>query len=112
MLELPIPKNDPITAGEIIEEEFRKPLGLTQVELAKALGISRVRYTEIANGKRGVTIDTAFRLARVFDTSPQLWLNIQLVYDIWHMEHSAHAAEIRKLRRLKMKPPKARRAKA
>jgi addiction module HigA family antidote len=102
MFNLPIPKNDPITAGEIIEEDFRKPLGLTQAQLAAALGISRVRYSEIASGKRGVTIDTAFRLGRVFGTSPQLWLNIQLMYDIWQMQHSAAAKDIKKLKPLKM----------
>jgi addiction module HigA family antidote len=102
MFNLPIPTNDPIAAGEIIEEDYRKPLGLTQVELALALGISRVRYSEIASGKRGITMDTAFRLGRVFGTSPQLWLNIQLMYDIWQMQHSPAAEDIKKLKPLKM----------
>jgi addiction module HigA family antidote len=103
MFNLSVPKNEPIAAGEIIEEEYRKPLGLTQLELAKALGISRVRYAEIASGKRAITIDTAFRLGRVLGTSPQLWLNIQLICDMSHMQNSAAAAEIKRLKPLKMK---------
>jgi addiction module HigA family antidote len=87
MFDLSTPKNDPIAAGKIIEEEYRRPLGFTQLEFAKALRISRVRYAEIASGKRGITIDTAFRLGGVLGTSPRLWLNIQL-----SERHVAHAA--------------------
>jgi addiction module HigA family antidote len=99
MLELEIPKH-PIPAGEIIEEEYRKPLGLTQQQLADALGISRGRYAEIANGKRGLSIDTAMRLARVFSTSTQFWLNIQMMYDVSKAQNSPVAAKIKKLKPL------------
>jgi len=100
MFDLPIPKNA-IAVGEIIEEEYRKPLGLTQQKLADALGISRVRYAEIARGKRGITVDTAMRLARVFSTSTQFWLNMQLMYDVSKAQSSPIAREIKKLKPLK-----------
>ena len=97
MLTLPIPKNA-ITIGEIIEEEYRKPLGLTQQQFADALNISRGRYVEIAAGKRGVTIDTALRLARVLGTSPQIWINLQTIYDLSEAAKTPASAEIAKLK--------------
>ncbi len=100
--EFTIPKNNPVTPGEILEEEFRKPLRLTQQQLADALGISRVRYAELASGKRGVTIDTAARLARVLGTSAQSWLNLQHVVDMYKLQKSETGKEIKKLRPLKM----------
>ncbi len=101
MSSITIPKNKPIPVGEIIEEEYRKAIGMTQQQFADALGISRVRYAEIAKGKRGVTVDTAFRLARLFSTSPQFWLNMQLVVDIWEMQHSPVAAAFKKIKPIK-----------
>lgn len=96
MRTLPIPKNA-VTVGEIIEEEYRKPLGLTQQQFADALKISRGRYVEIAAGKRGVTLDTALRLARVLGTSPQYWINLQTMYDLSEAAKTPMAAEIAKL---------------
>ena len=81
MLTLPIPKNA-VSVGDIIEEEYRKPLCLTQQQFADALKISRGRYVEIAAGMRGVTFDTALRLARVLGTSPQIWINLQTMHEL------------------------------
>ena len=63
--------------------EFLEPLGLTQKELAEALGVTRVRLSEILRGKRAITPDTAFRLARFFDTTPEFWLGLQTDLDLW-----------------------------
>jgi addiction module HigA family antidote len=63
-------------------EEFLKPLGLTQVEAARQLGISVNRLNELVLGKRGVTADTALRLARRFETTPQFWMHLQADWDL------------------------------
>ena len=71
-----------IPPGEILLEEYLKPLGLGQVQAAERLGISLNRLNEIVLGKRGITADTALRLARYFGTSEQFWLNLQSRYDL------------------------------
>jgi addiction module HigA family antidote len=63
-------------------EEFLKPLGMTQAAAAKALGMSTVRLNELVRGKRGVTADTALRLAQLFKTSPHLWMHMQANFDL------------------------------
>ncbi len=68
--------------GEVLLEEYVKPLGLTQATLAKELGISTNRLNELVRGKRGITADTALRLARRFHTSPEFWMNLQSVYEL------------------------------
>ena len=76
-------KRRPTPAGEILLEEFLKPLGITQTTLADQIGVSRVRVNELVKGKRGVTPDTALRLGKLFDIEPQFWLNIQQAQDLW-----------------------------
>jgi antitoxin HigA-1 len=76
-------KRRPTLPGEILRYEFLEPLGLTQKELAEALGVTRVRLSEILRGKRAITPDTAFRLARFFDTTPEFWLGLQTDLDLW-----------------------------
>ena len=71
-----------IHPGEILLEEFLKPLTLGQVEAARQLGISLNRLNEIVLGKRGVTADTALRLAQLLDTSPQFWMRLQADWDL------------------------------
>jgi antitoxin HigA-1 len=71
-----------IPPGEILLEEFLKPLGLGQLEAAKRLGISLNRLNEIVLGKRGITADTALRLAWLLKTSPQLWMRLQADWDL------------------------------
>lgn len=68
--------------GEMLLEEFLKPLGWTQVEAAGRLGVSVNRLNELILGKRGVTADTALRLARCFSTTPQLWMHLQADWDL------------------------------
>ena len=71
-----------ITPGEILEEEFLKPMGITQYRLAKDLGVPPRRINEIIKGQRAITADTALRLGRFFSMSPQFWLNLQSHYDL------------------------------
>ena len=66
-----------IHPGEILLEEFLKPLEMTQAAAAKTLAISTVRLNELVRGKRGVTADTALRLAQLFKTTPQFWMHMQ-----------------------------------
>lgn len=68
--------------GEVLLEEYIKPLGLTQATLAKELGISTNRLNELVRGKRGITADTALRLAHRFHTSPEFWMNLQSGYEL------------------------------
>ena len=68
--------------GEILLEEFLKPMGLSQNQLALAIRVPARRINEIVQGKRRITPDTALRLARFFNTSPQFWLGLQMDYDL------------------------------
>jgi len=78
-----LPENRvPTHPGEILSEEFLKPLGLTQVALAAHLGIPVQRVNEIVRGKRGITPDTAWKLAQAFETSPAFWLELQANHDL------------------------------
>lgn len=72
----------PIHPGEILRDEYMVPLGLSANGLARALGVTPARVNEIIRGKRGITGDTALRLARYFRTDAQSWLNLQTAYDL------------------------------
>ena len=73
---------DNITPGEILEEEFLKPMTITQYRLAKDIGVPPRRINEIVKGQRAITADTALRLGRYFGLAPQFWLNLQSHYDL------------------------------
>ena len=75
-------KLQPIHPGEILREEFMVPLGLSSNALARAVGVTPARINEIVRERRGITADTALRLARFFNTDVQSWLNLQTHYDI------------------------------
>ena len=72
----------PVHPGEVLLEDFMKPLELSQYRVAKDIGVSAMRISQIVNGKRAVTADTAMRLARYFGTSPDVWLRLQARYDL------------------------------
>ena len=80
-----------IPPGEMLLEEFLKPLGLGQVEAARRLGISLNRLNEIVLGKRGISADTALRLGRLLKPSPQFWMRLQADWDL----HEAMKREVR-----------------
>ncbi len=75
-------KLSPVHPGEILQKEFLEPMGLSQNRLALALGVPARRINEIVLGKRGITADTALRLARYFKMSPQFWLGLQMDYEL------------------------------
>lgn len=93
-----LPKNRrPVHPGQVIRHEYLEPLNLTQQQLADALGITRVRINEIILGKRSVTPDTAFRLAKYFNTTPDFWINLQMNIDMWDtlQQHKSDYDKIR-----------------
>lgn len=75
-------KISPVHPGEILMEEFLKPMSLSQNKLAKALLVPARRINEIALGKRAITADTALRLGKYFDMEPEFWLNLQTRYEL------------------------------
>lgn len=93
-------KMPPVHPGEILYEDFMKPLGITQYRLAKEMHVYPRRVNEIVHGKRAVSADTALRLARYFGTSAELWMNLQAHYDLELARDEVEgliAAEIRPL---------------
>lgn len=85
-------KLPPIHPGEILREEFMKPLGLSSNALARALEVTPARINEIVREQRGISADTALRLARYFGTDVQSWMNLQTHYDIQCAEDAAGRA--------------------
>ena len=97
-MERRLPTHRPPThPGEMLLEEFLKPLEISQSAFARQLDVSFPRLNEIINGKRGVTTDTALRLARVTGMSAEFWLGLQQDWDLWHALRSEGANEIAKL---------------
>jgi addiction module HigA family antidote len=89
-----IPKNrKPTHPGEILLEEYLKPMGLSQLELARRMGVPIQRVNTLINGKRGMTAATAILLSRVLKTSSQFWMNLQVAVDLYearqHLDHAA-----------------------
>jgi len=76
-----MPDFAPAHPGEVLREDFLKPLDLSQYALAKAIGVPQIRISEIVNGKRAITPDTALRLACYFGTSAEFWMGMQTTYD-------------------------------
>ncbi len=96
-------KIPPVHPGEVLSEEFLKPLGLSQHRLALDIGVDARRINEIVLGKRRITANTALRLARYFDTSPELWLGLQSQYDL-DVEEDAFADRLEREVRVFSKP--------
>ena len=93
----------PTHAGEMLLEEFLKPLGLSQRDLANGIRVPYQRVNEIVRGRRGITPSTALRLARFLGTSPDFWLNLQLRWDLYHAQQ-AEASELREIRQVRNGP--------
>src|SRR5271169_6163448 len=97
-----LPKNRaPTHPGEMLLEEFLKPLGITQSDFAVRLGVSFPRLNEIVKGRRGVTPDTALRLAKVLGMSAEFWLGLQLDWDLWNAMQSKAYGQIEQLEPVK-----------
>jgi antitoxin HigA-1 len=75
---------DPPHIGEIIKEEYLTPLNITVTEAALKLGVTRKAFSELINGKTGISVKMAIKLSRAFNTSVQMWLNMQNEYDLFH----------------------------
>ncbi|MFC7395740.1 HigA family addiction module antitoxin [Chelatococcus sp. GCM10030263] len=86
-------KRKPAGVGEILVEEFMKPMELTQSALAEAMGVPRKHVNELCNDRRSVTAATALILARVFGNSPEFWLNVQRRSDLWEALNSPRERE-------------------
>jgi len=93
---------EPTHPGEILLEEFLEPLQLTQTELANEIGVPFQRINDLVNGRRGITTDTALRLARYFNTTPDFWLNFQRRWDIYHTQNK-NSDEIDKIKPRELK---------
>ena len=84
---------EPVSAGEILVNEFMKPMNLTQGALAEAMGVPRKHVNKLCNGRRAATAATALILARVFGNSAEFWLNVQRRGDVWKASHSPRERE-------------------
>ncbi|MBT3219911.1 MAG: HigA family addiction module antidote protein [Proteobacteria bacterium] len=91
----------PTHPGEMLLEEFLKPLGLTQRELAFRIHVPFQRVNELVNQKRGITPSTALRLSRFFGNTPAFWMNLQLRWDLYRAQ-IAEAAELDKIQRIEV----------
>lgn len=91
---------DNVHPGEVLQEEFLRPLALSAYRLAKDTGIPQTRVSEIIRRRRGITADTALRLARYFGTTPQFWLGLQNAFELEERTRSI-APQLRRIPRLK-----------
>jgi antitoxin HigA-1 len=80
-----------IHPGEILLEDFLKPMGITAYRLARDIGVQQTRISQILRGERAITLDTAIRLARYFGTTPRLWLNLQMAWDLEELERNSNS---------------------
>jgi len=93
---------EPTHPGEMLLEEFLRPLGISQSTFAIRLGVSFPRLNEVIRGKRSMSTDTALRLERVLGMRADFWLTLQLDWDIWHAMRGRNSSEIARLRPLRM----------
>jgi addiction module HigA family antidote len=98
----------PIHPGEVLMEDFMKPLGLSQYRLAKDIGVTPIRISQIVNGQRAITVDTAMRLARYFGTSAEVWLHLQVRYELEVAEKQLRKQIIREVKVFQQHAPNAR----
>lgn len=93
--------SEPTHPGEMLLEEFLRPMGLTQRELADGIRVPYQRVNELVNGRRGITPSTAVRLAKFFGTTPDLWMNLQLRWDLYHAQET-EARELHRIKRVRV----------
>jgi addiction module HigA family antidote len=99
-MEMTMPKKEfvPVTPGEMLKEEFLAEYGLSQNQLAKAIGISPNRIAEIVNNRRRITADSALRLSLYFGNSPEFWMNLQSHYDLKVARCDLKPADIKRIK--------------
>lgn len=91
---------EPTHPGEMLLEDFLKPMNLSQRDLANGIRVPYQRVNELINGKRGVTPGTALRLAKFFGNTPAFWMNLQLRWDLYHAQQT-EAKALRRIRRVR-----------
>jgi antitoxin HigA-1 len=94
----------PTHPGRILKNLYMEPLGLSQTDAAKNLGITRKTLSMLLNEHQGISAEMALRLAKVFDTTPELWLNLQRNYDLWNTEQKVDLSHIKMVHRNKSLP--------
>ena len=92
---------EPTHPGEMLLEEFLAPMNLTQRDLADGIRVPYQRVNELINGRRGITPSTAVRLAKFFGTTPDLWMNLQLRWDLYHAQE-AEAGDLERIKRVRV----------
>lgn len=90
---LKIPAHQPTSVGAMLKGGFLEPLGITQGELAAAMGVGRKTVNELCVDRRGVTAESAFLLAKVLGTTPEFWLNLQVINEMWIAQHNEVLAD-------------------
>jgi addiction module HigA family antidote len=88
---------NPPHPGEVLRELCLEPIGVSVTGAARALGVTRKALSELLNGSSGVSPTMALRLARAFDTSPELWLGLQQQYDLWKARRTLHLGKVKRL---------------
>lgn len=84
-------KRKPTHPGKIIKEDYLSPLSISIKDMSSNLGVSRKTLSKIINERGSITPEMALRLSRAFDTTPDLWMNLQKKYDLWQAEHSSNS---------------------
>jgi addiction module HigA family antidote len=92
---------EPVTPGEFLKEDFMAEYGLSQSQLAKAIGISPNRIAEIVNNRRRITADTALRLSLYFGNSPEFWMNLQTYYDLKMAQQNLAPEDAKRIKALR-----------
>ena len=90
----------PIHPGQILKSMYLAPLGITQGEAAENLGVTRKTFSMLLNGHQGISAEMALRLAKALNTTPELWMNMQNSYDLWHAEQKVKVSKIKVFRRI------------
>jgi len=85
---LRLPAHQPTSVGEMLTQEFLEPLDITQGKLAAAMGVGRKTVNELCNNKRAITVETALILAKVLSTTPDFWINLQTLNNLWNTQHN------------------------
>lgn len=91
-----MPMHNPPHPGGIVRRQCLAPLGLSVTEAAKGLGITRQALSDLLNGKAGVSVDMAIRLAKAFGSSPETWLGLQTAYDLWQARPRAQSIKVKR----------------
>ena len=87
----------PAHPGEVLKDMYLEPLGLSVTEAAEALGVTRKALSELTNGRTGISTTMALRLSKAFDTTPELWLNMQQNFDLWQERRKVKLSRVRVL---------------